>query len=252
LHHVRTVPTLQGRAELNSGLVGSEKGCPRPWTPLAGCGQYVLSAVGARGRKPHGEARTFRYPRRIGPLPDVVKGRTVTNNGSAVNVAVPAGHYPERVADAVVPIEGCGSFPRAPLVRPNRLYEARISIGGTCAQGQSDHRDTCREQRSSGGGLHVVAHDVPSSLEAPWCHNHAADALANSWNPPTSRESAVATPGEGGDFGTLFPIRHPVAHVLFRRAARVWEPVRSNPTSYLEVGHLPQLVRPRHHSPVAG
>jgi hypothetical protein len=101
--------------------------------PVARDGSDCLSAGGAGGRNPHGEARTFRYPRWIRSLPEVVmtiaRPADVTRAGRDV---------PIRVADTLVPIDVQGLSPRAPGVRPNRFYVARICVGDTCAQaGQS-------------------------------------------------------------------------------------------------------------------
>jgi hypothetical protein len=107
--------------------------CRRCWRAGALDGSGCLSAGGARGRNPHGEARTFRYPRWIGSLPEVVmtiaRPADITRAGSDVPIGV---------ADSLVPIDVQGLPPRAPVVRPNRFYIAEICVGDTCAQtGQS-------------------------------------------------------------------------------------------------------------------
>jgi hypothetical protein len=82
-------------------------------------------AVGARGRNPHGETWTYRYPRRIGSVPVVVM-KVVR----AADIAGAGGDVPVRVADALVSIDIQGRSPGAPVVGPDRFYVAGVCIGG--------------------------------------------------------------------------------------------------------------------------
>jgi hypothetical protein len=50
------------------------------------------------------------------------------------DIARAGSDVPIGVADTLVPIDVQGLPPRAPVVRPNRLYVAGLCVGGTCAQ----------------------------------------------------------------------------------------------------------------------